>query len=479
LTLAAKLLGAVVAVVQGFTSIRLDWPAAPIAAKLLGVVALAIVCFHLANTRTRVELGHWKVERLRRVLRHEVMVGWGFPAAILFLVVFCPATWVTLLLIGAIFLTAEMLYEPIEEEIRQIVEEDPHLSQGTSRFANRRPFKFMGIDRTIGQMASGMHRPGLQRFLGFWVKPPWWPSLSRTRTVIIYAMLISCFVAFSAAADDGLQKLVVPDPPPAKVAGDGSQADGPGEAAVAATSASPGQGSGASAEDERPCPHLPAFGAPAWARSDLNALYYGTKKLNATPPPGRIGGCTSRAIVPTAEHGTFVYTIGRNALGEIRSVAVDSLEFGPAIFLAPAAQRVLALLRRGLAPLGGYPIMEVVGGDAVAITSERGTFALVRRSKHLPDSALATPYVELSPTAATAWAGAMHERGGWLWPLSPMDAGGLKEYPLTVYSDSTRAIAAVTYDPGDGTAQRDQYSYHLPEPQIGQYELEAYARTAR
>jgi hypothetical protein len=477
LTVAAKLLAAGIAAVQWVTSTRVSWPAGSIAETLLSVVAAGILGFHLTNTHTRIELGHWDAKSLKRVLLDELAVGCGMPVAVLTILLVCSPTWETLLLIGVMFLVSEIVYEPIEEEIRLIVSSEPGLEHGTSRFANRRPFKFLGIDRSIGQMADGMHRPGLQRALGFWVKPPWSPSLSRTRTVILYAMLVSTFVAFTAAADVGLQQIAVEDPPAEETANPGTTQP----------PSSPGEGAGqnhdlaGTSESEWQCPHPPSFGAPAWARSDLDALYYGTKDLNATAPPGNdVGGCTGTAIVPVAEHGAFVYTIGRNELGEIRSIAVDSLEFGPAIFLSPAAQRVLALIEDGLTPLGGYPTMQVAGSDAVAIITERGTFTLVRGAKHLPGSPeLAMPYVELPPTATTAWVGAMHEQGDWLWPLHPRPTGEGREYPLAVDRTSTNPPIVVSYDAGEGTAQRDQYSYYLPEPQIGQRELEAYARTAR
>jgi hypothetical protein len=484
LTFAAKLVGLTIAILQWVTSANAEWPAGSIAEWVLAAVATGIICFHLVNTRTRIELEHWKTERLQRVLRNELAVGCGIPATVLAVIVIWPPTWLVLFLIGVLFVAAEMLYEPIEEEIRQIVEDEPGLDQGTSRFGNRCPFRFLGIDRTISEMAGGTHRPGLQRFLGFWVKPPWGPALSRTRTVILYAMLISCFVAFTAAADVRLQELAVPKQATEEATGDGAQADNPSPTTtVEANGPTPMQGHEPAGEVEQSCPWPPSYGAPPWARDNLNALYYGTKPLNATPPPGNeIGGCTGKAIVPAAEHGSFAYTIGRNELGEIRSVAVvsRSRELAPAIFLAPAAQRVLALLEGGLAPLGGYPIMEVAGGDAVAITSERGTFALVRNSKTLPGSEeLAAPYVLLPPTAATAWAGAMNERGAWLWPLTPRLSGELREYGLATDSASTEAAVVVTYTPRDGSAQRDQYDYDLPAPQLSQDELAAYARTAR
>lgn len=477
LTISSRLLALAIAIGQWVNSTQVNWPAGPVGRVTLGAVAAAILIFHVINTRTRLKLGHWKCGRLRRFLAFEVALGWAMPLAVLSMVLMLPPTWFVLLLIGLAFLITEVLYELVEEEIRRIVDEEG-FQQGTSRFGRRQPFKIVGSNRTIQEISSTIERPGPQKFLGFWVKPSWWPGLSRTRTVIVYAMLLSAFVGVTAAADVGLQKAVVrphsahpirvnhgnTEPrPPASGNGGGSAEASPVPANV-----------------PRPCPHQPSFEAPAWARDDLDALYYGTERLKATPPPGdEVGGCTGRAIVPTAQHGMFVYTLGRNAFGELRSVAVDSLEFGPAIFLAPAAQRVLTLLERGVAPLGGYPILQVAGGDAVAVTSERGTFALVRGSKHLPGSELATPYAELPPTAATAWVGAMKELGAWLWPQPPRVEGGMRQYSLVIDRTADDAVKIVVYDPSDGSARRDEYSYRLPESQIGEYELRHLARTAR
>jgi hypothetical protein len=483
LTLAAKLTAGGAAIVQWVSSTQVSWPAGEIAFWLLGLVAAAIFSFHLTNVRTRIELRHWATKSLQQILLVELLIGCGLQLAVLALVVFFSPTWLVLALIAAIFLVGGFVYELTEEEIRKIVDENPDLQQGTSRFARRRPLAWAGIDRSIGEMAEGIRRLGPQRLLGFWVKPPWSPSLSRTRTVILYAMLLSAFVAFTAAANVGLQQLTKEKEKEKEKSVEGGSGTASSESPIGGSEISDGGTTPVAkvkSEAEEGCLHLPSFGAPAWARNHLNALYYGTMRLKATPAPGyEEGGCTGLAVVPASEHGTFVYTIGRNELGEVRSVAVDSFRFEPAIFLAPAAQRVLALLKAGVAPLGGYPLLEVAGGDAVPITTERGTFVLVRSAKTLPGSDLAMPYVVLPPTAAAAWITAMKELGIWLWPLRPQIGAGKRQYPLVIDRTSTDAVAVVTYGVDDGSAEWNGYDYFLPEHQIDEGELKQLAETAR
>jgi hypothetical protein len=236
---------------------------------------------------------------------------------------------------------------------------------------------------------------------------------------------------------------------------------------------SAGSGAPVSCRDEVPPD------APGWAQADLGELYYGGLGARATKAPGfGIGGCPGRAHVPSALEGTFVYAFGRNRAREVRSLVVDSLEFGPEIFIAPAARRVLAMIEAGLEPLGGEPRLPVAGGDAVTVTSRRGTFALVRSEEHLPgEPEVAAPYVELPPTVATAWLGAMGEERGWLWPLAPRREGDEEVYGLAKKSGG-RPAYEVAYDPSTGDARRDQYDYSLPETPLGYQELKAWAATA-
>ena len=154
-------------------------------------------------------------------------------------------------------------------------------------------------------------------------------------------------------------------------------------------------------------------------------------------------------------------------------VAVDSIEFGPAIFLAPAAQRVIALIAQGQMPVGGYPKVNAGNGDMAPILTTEGTVVLIRSSKHPPKkSNFATPYVELPPTVASAWVGAMHEFETWLWPHAPVSNGSVQSFALEGWSDEQEIKLVVDYKSGSRLARRGPYTYDLPEAQLSQVELE-------
>lgn len=232
---------------------------------------------------------------------------------------------------------------------------------------------------------------------------------------------------------------------------------------------------------DRPrCAVLSGHGAPGWAKADLNALYLGGIALDATAPPGfRAGGCSDGTVTPPRGHGEFAYSVGTSPDGAILSVAVDSLRFGPAISLAPAAQQVLALIEAGQMPIGGYPRVEAGGGDLVPVLTPRGTMVLVRASTHLPGKTrFATPYVKLGPSVAAAWAGAMNELDSWLWPVGPRTADGIGIFDLRRDSQAGKREFEIIFHRQSGVADRGPYAYRWPQPQLSQAELEERAAEA-
>ncbi|HEV7400817.1 MAG TPA: hypothetical protein VGN84_11185 [Solirubrobacterales bacterium] len=480
LKVTGQIAGTVCAVAPVAYSAFVGWPIGPVAEKLLGFVALALLAFHVVNTRTRVRLGHWRVERLRPKLYREIFFGWAVPIGIALAALLLPASPEVLLGIGVAFAVSWTFYEPLQEKIRKIVAAEG-LEQGTDLYKTRRPFKkILDVEDDIGQIAEGDHGPGPQKLLGALSKPPWRPGLSRTRTVIVVAMAIGFAVAWIAAGQAALREALKPPPAITKHRKGGSRKTRDDSAGGGGKGRADEPETTEFANDEETCRFPPARGAPAWARDKLNALYYGGEALNANPPPGNIGGCTEKAVVVGTPHGDFVYTIGHNRIGEVRSVAVTSHEFGPAIFLAPAAKNVIDLIRHKIVPLGGYPTKKVVEGDTTAVTTPQGTFALVRNATHLPGMPnFAAPYVELPPTVASAWFGAMRERNAWLWPQPPSANDLGREFTLTADSGGLEVEYTVKYDPSGGAAQRDRYRYDLPEPQLEQGEFERYATTAK
>jgi hypothetical protein len=475
---AGKAVSGVVLLLQLLSSAIWTWPAGPAARIVVGCGGLSIAAFHLLNTHTRQDLAHWKHEALVRLLRGELLLGCGMPMTAVVLAALLPLSSPTLAAIAFLFLAAASLYEMLQEDIYAIVEEDDDLAHGTTAFGKCRPLACIGITRSIEEMEQNESSPGLlQKPLGFWVKPSWRPGLSRTRIVIVYAMAILGLIAGGAAGGVGFQEYVVHPSAPIETITKSQNREGSSDADhtdEGGGDVSKTRGRGA------PCPHLPAFGAPTWARKHLNALYYGGMQLNATPPPGEIGGCTGRAIVPAAQHGRFVYTIGRNEFGEILSVAVDSFGFGPALFLSPSAKRVLELIRAGHAPLGGYPTRNVVGGDYAAAKTEAGTFVFVRDAKHLPGQPnVATPYRRLPPAIARAWLAAMTELESWLWPLPPIVDGELERFRFAGERGATEATVTIAFRPAAGTALWNGVSYGRSEGQLNQAELERVAKLAR
>jgi hypothetical protein len=458
-----------------------DWPIALIVQKAVAAVAVGLLLFHAENRRTRARLGHTEIGPLKTALRAEFVLGCVVPFCIAVAALISPTSWLLLAVIAAAFVIEHALYEPLQELIHDEIEA-AQKRQGTTRYEEREPLRLVGSTREIRQIAEGEHGLGFQRLLAFFTNEGWHPHLSRTRSVILIAMLATAATAAGAAIQQATT------PPPRRPHGPARHAQSPtrkrphhspkgklGERQAGKLASPPPR----KPTWEEVCPTLPDLGAPSWAGPILDSLYLGEQPLEANPPPGTAGGCTGNATVPESLHGAFVYTIGRDASGEILSVAVDS-PLGPAIFLAPAAQRVLGLIEAGVEPLGGYPTMDVASGDVEAVISPRGTFALVRAEKHLPGSAsVATPYVVLPPTVTTAWIGAMRERGIWLWPSEPAPANGVSTFRLTPGASGEGRATNVHYFTTDRSARRDQYAYSSPEVNIGQAELEAFTKLAR
>lgn len=233
-----------------------------------------------------------------------------------------------------------------------------------------------------------------------------------------------------------------------------------------------------------PSPHLshttirPKIAGPARAREALRQLYLGEPELEeTTAPPGfHFGGCPGAPRVLL--HGTFVFLVGRKPSGEVASVAVDSIKFGPEIFLAPAAKHVLELIKEGVKPIGGHPRLFPAGGDAVTIETPDGTIAAVRAAEHPSGRAgIATAYVEMPPSVTMAWMGAMGEAERWLWPLGPESSGEEVVYPLAETKEG-RPRYFVHYDSATGTATRDDYFYPALQTQLGYSELKEWVHTA-
>ena len=466
---------AFLAVLSGASSAASDWPVGPIAEAALAALAAGLIGFHLLNFEVRGILGHRDIPGIEKMLWAEWALGCGVPAAILLAIFHAPPTWELLGAICAGFALVYGFYEPVQEKIRREVAE-ADLLQGTAYFGLMRPLRFLGIPDEIREIAQQQHGPNLQSLLAFFVGDPWLAALSRTRTVVLCVMLAGLITAGVAAADVGIQQGVRDPSQESQESQDetGQTSERPsGQSEQGASASGAESGSGATQPDGG-CDRLPGDGAPSWAEAELNELYLGGL-VNVTPPPGlKEGGCTTRVIVPPREDGTFVYVVGKNPAGEIRSLAVVSTEFEPAIFLAPASQQVLELIEEGQMPIGGYPRVEdLAGGDMAPVLTPEGTVVLVRSSTHPPGkSRYATPYVELPPTVASAFVEVMHEFGAWFWPLAPVAVGDAEVFPLVGRSQGEEVRETVVLDPATGIARRGSHTYLPPEAQLSQQELE-------
>jgi hypothetical protein len=456
----------------------LGWPIGSIAQRTLAGVGLGLAAFQLHNsTRTRRRIEHWEVEDLRPLLRGELLLGCALPflAALIGLVL--PVSWICLAAMFGLYLIAYHLYEQLEVDIRQGVD-DAEKEQGTDDFGRRRPLRLIGSKRTVEDIAKERHAPGLWRFLSFIRGQPWRDNLSRTRTLIVYLMFAACVFAFTASAETALH------PRPAKTPqihehrggdhGGGEESSNPDGIGGGGGSGVPEDETGDHATTTSACHRDPGAGAPRWARAELRALYLGGLQLNATKPPGtKAGGCPGKTFVLATGHGRFVYTIGHNPLGEVWSVACDSKEYKGAIFLAPAARVVLGLIHKGIAPVGGYPeVEEVAGGDMVTVLTPTGTIVLVRPEKHLPGHTLeAAPYVELAPSVAAAWVVAMSETRAWLWPSILRQEDGTVVFGLAPHTGGP-PLMTISYERSSGTAVLEGRRFSSRQSQLSQIELE-------
>ncbi|MGE0066244.1 MAG: hypothetical protein AB7T48_02725 [Solirubrobacterales bacterium] len=448
------------------------------AATLVTVACAGLVAFHLLNTGTRIRLHHWEEPDLAEILAVEIVLGVAAPLLVLVTVQALPPTSAVLISVALAFAVLQSFYERIQKEIFLLVEARPHLTHGTEGYERVRLWRIAKLTDTVGDAAREQRVVGLQSLITLWVGPRWDGLLSRTRTVILYVMLASTSVALGAGVHGELKSLVDPRPKTVTTIAAPETKNGaeqePNDSADTTAEAPPEEG------EEGECTHMPGDGAPEWAEANLNALYLGNPRLNATPPPGfKEGGCTTGAIVPAAGHGEFAFAVGKNPAGEVRSVAVVSRRFEPAIFVAPAAQRVLHRIREGQMPLGGYPTTNVAGGDMTVILTPKGSAVLTRASKHppgLPD--VATPYTEMPPTVAAAFVEAMNERGHWLWPAPPERREGAEVFPLRARVSEGLPDLEVTLDRRTGVAVRGQHTYDPPEAQLSLPELRHHASSA-
>jgi hypothetical protein len=471
-------------------SLIFDWSIGPLAQVVLALVATALLGFHVVNIfRTRVKLKHWEIEGMWRLMRSEILAGCVMPVWVIALVLALPPTWWMLLLLTGAFGFSQIIYGPVQREIRQKVD-DADKEHGTEHFRKRTLLEKFGVKKSLDEMEEEEQDPGVWKWLISLGKEPWQAGLSRTRSLIIYTLIAGAGLAGGASADVYIHEEVRDKGETEETNGTEEETDTGGSEDGGDTG---GGGGGQEGSDEEAgsgdvgeseggrCQISFGVGIPGWAKRDLHALYYGGANLNATEAPGTdIGGCPGEVLALATSGGAFVYTIGRSEDGEVLSVAVTSQERGAAIFLAPAAQRVIEMIDEGIVPLGGYPRVDIKGdgreGDMVSITTAQGTVVLVRARKVLLGSPeYGSPYLELPVAVAAAWTAMMRAEGGWLWPLEPLRTEGSIVYRFSGSADGHGPRTSISYDLETATATAGDFEYGSPQIQLSQLELEEFA----
>lgn len=227
------------------------------------------------------------------------------------------------------------------------------------------------------------------------------------------------------------------------------------------------------------CPTPPGVGAPLWASTAIAALFTGASNERTGNPPGTAtAGCTGKAHEVVTSTGLFVWMLGENLTnGRTLSIAVDSHQFGPALFLWPAVTDVIKLIDR-YGAVGGVRSMQAGNGNLYPVETSNGTYILIRRetgTEQVPQ-----PYIVLPPSVATAWADAMHQRGSWLWPLAPQTISGGAVFKFGAPNNPSHIACTVLYDRKNGAARLDNHPiYFLPELELSAPELERDAESAR
>jgi hypothetical protein len=462
--------------------------------RAIGVGALVILCFAFAASCSLWVRGFRKYKSTRRVIRRAL---WLISAILLTTSVAAwlmkPAPW----LVAAFalsFCAVGRLRRRMNRKVRSLAKEIDKFTECDTLPTRTRPFWRISVRPAPHAYGSSPY----YLILRVPITPPLGrrlnelhgddaPPLRRSNKLVASITLVGCALCITGGAGAYFGRIVFPLRPPAppKANSSSRSAGGTSSGGTMTTKARTGPDP-TPPEETRPsrtmwssvCPSLPELGSPDWAKKELNSLYLGEPTLHANPPPGTEGGCTGRAIVPAWSHERFVYTVGLVGKRELRSVAVDS-SLGPAIFLVPAARRVLSLIEETEGPVGGLPTIPAGNGDVTSITTAEGSYALVRAEEHQPGHPdIASPYVELPPLVATAWISAMGEQRRWLWPQQPRGTKRQETFALTLDPLGGESRVSIVYDPGTHTAMRNSILYRLPTNELNEAELKHFAELA-
>ena len=450
----------------------------PLGRAMLFAVTGALVVAHIIGAVARVLLGQWKVPGIRRYLAVELLLGILVPFLVFAVAFKLPTSVPALCVIAALLFYVNGLYSSLEKTLTREVRADDEATLLSEWIGRCQPHRLItGDERRVEKVDYRKEAIGLLKVLAYLTQPVRGNAYCRMRALFLTLITCAAMIAVNSAVANEAHDLAGKDGGASETnmsEGDGTGATktGGGEE-VGVDEKVKGDDTSGEEDPEEEC-ELDLKGAPRWARADLRELYLGDPELEATAPPGfGIGGCPGVPVVRL--EGSFVYLVGRHAGGEVASVAVDSLAFGPEIFVAPAAKHVLELIEEGMEPVGGHPRLFPDGGDAVTIETPRGTIVAVRGAEHpVGRPSIAIPYIELPPSVAMAWMGAMGEVERWLWPLRVRHSAGEVVFPLAASKEGPE-LYEIEYDLDTHVATRDGYVYPARQTQLGYSELKAWA----
>jgi hypothetical protein len=422
---------------------NLLWTVQHVVASVLATLGLVQIAHSLLRWRRH----HWDKKKLRGRLWLEFalcgfvvlaagVLGWLLPTEPL-------ALLLLMVPVGCVVASADLLEHSIAERVA-----DHRLETITDWIGG------LTVDgRAIREAMAAANKGLLPRLVGPLLRPPATPSMSPMRVLMTGALFVACLtLAITSLAVAFFR-------PPQHVGqrrGSGvhhshahSQRPKRGSRALRSQNVTPTAPATPEVRWDQRCPAKPGADAPGWAKVGLYRLYLGPREPGlppeATGPPGVDDGCTTPVVTPNPVI-PFVYLTGIDgATGRVQTLAVDSPQFGPALYIAPAAQPVLGLIRLYSA-VGGWPRIKVGEGDYYAVhVSGGGTVMLIRVQVNNSATTRAERYVELPIPVTCAWLEAMRLSKRWLWP-TVRSKGGTETFHLLSRSIGGQTVATISYN---------------------------------
>jgi len=461
------------------------------------VAALVFATVQIPNSYLRRrKLHHWDIENLERSLALEILLGCVFPLALgtLILLGCLPPPVATALAVVAC--VGVIVLVPVELGIAAAVIDAEKLS--VSRYIANCTWlsKRLRRDRqSVEEVLRNGESARLFPPLSWLFNPIFGSPVSGARYVMMLGLLVATVVLATGVDRSEVPKTSDEASAGELAGGSGSAKDehrDSGTDGASRSSTTPATPGGMAQPSSSPdvCSSEPGAGTPEsmrWMREDFAMLIRGVpgseRRLDATLPPGMSGSCT-HLVTATQKRGSFSYTTQEDlAEHRVASIAVDSLAWGPAIFVFPAVKPVQALITR-YGALGGSPRLYAGQGDFYLVRVEQGTVVLVRR-QFTQASGLTEPFTELPLAVAAAWLEQMRLHDGWLWPIEAVNDDGTRTYRLVEYavSDGSESTLSIEYDPVNQSARSEvdgvPQDFGPDGAWLDEVELQVFAESAR